>query len=77
MRSADLALWMLTTLTQAFVVYLFVAQKLSRDFFFLSLYFLLAVTFRITRFVLWPSGIPTFHRQMDAPGILQSLTAVE
>ena len=40
----DLALLLLTTLVDGFVVYLFVLQGLFRSFLFLSLYFLLSVT---------------------------------
>jgi hypothetical protein len=45
--SVDLALWLLTTLVDGFVVYLFVLQGLFRRFVFLSLYFLLSVSISI------------------------------
>src|SRR5215469_17646076 len=44
LSSVELALWLLTTLVDGFVVYLFVLQGLFRRFLFLSLYFLLSVT---------------------------------
>lgn len=53
MRFVDLVFWLLITLTDAYVLYLFVVRKLSRKFFFLFMYFLLAVTFGLTQFVIW------------------------
>lgn len=74
MRAADIVLWLLTTLTQAFVVYLFVAQKPSRKFFFLYLYFLLAVASSITRFIVFSylgwSSISYFYSYYFGEGLL-------
>lgn len=47
LSSVDLALFLLTTLVDGFVVYLFVFQRLFLRFLFLSLYFLLSVTISI------------------------------
>lgn len=47
LSGVDLALLLLTTLVDGFVVYLFVLQGLFRSFLFLSLYFLLSVTIGI------------------------------
>lgn len=47
LSSVDLALLLLTTVVDGFVVYLFVLQRLFRRFLFLSLYFLLSVTIGI------------------------------
>lgn len=44
LSSVDLALLLLTTVVDGFVVYLFVLQRLFLRFLFLSLYFLLSVT---------------------------------
>lgn len=46
---ADLAFWLLTTLVEAFVVYLFARQGLFRRFPFLTFYFLILVTTSIAR----------------------------
>jgi hypothetical protein len=46
---ADLTLWLLTTLVEIIVVYLFIIQGLFRKFLFLSFYFLLSVTISIGR----------------------------
>jgi len=50
---ADLTLWLLTTLVEIFVVYLFIIQGLFRKFLFLSFYFLLSVTISFGRYVLY------------------------
>jgi len=47
---ADLSLWLLTTLVQAFVVYLFLIQGLFRKFLFLNCYLLLSVTISLGRY---------------------------
>lgn len=47
-----LAFWLLTTLVDGFVVYLFVRQGLFRTFLFLSFYFLLSVTINIARCII-------------------------
>ena len=52
LSSVDLALWLLTTLVDGFVVYLFVLQGLFRRFFFLSLYFFVSVAISIARCVI-------------------------
>ena len=46
----DLTLWLLTTLVEAFVVYLFLTQGLFRKFVFLNFYLLLSVTISISRY---------------------------
>ena len=62
LSSVELALWLLTTLVDGFVVYLFVLQGLFRRFFFLSLYFFLSVAFSIARCViLFHFGFPTIE----------------
>ncbi len=50
---ADVTLWLLTTLVEIFVVYLFIIQGLFRKFLFLSFYFLLSVTISFGRYVLY------------------------
>src|SRR5215467_1543893 len=50
---ADLTLWLLTTLVEIIVVYLFIIQGLFRKFLFLSFYFLLSVTISIGRYALY------------------------
>ena len=50
--TVDLTFWLLTTLVDGFVVYLFVLQGLFRRFLFLSLYFLLSVAISIARCVI-------------------------
>ena len=47
---ADQTLWLLTTLVEAFVVYLFLVQGLFRKFLFLNLYFVLSVCINIGRY---------------------------
>jgi len=49
----DLTLWLLTTLVEIIVVYLFIVQGLFRKFLFLSFYFLLSVTISIGRYALY------------------------
>ena len=51
LSGVDLALLLLTTLVDGFVVYLFVLEGLFRSFLFLSLYFLLSVTIGIAWWV--------------------------
>ena len=51
LSKVDLALSLLTTPVNGFVVYLFVLQGLFRRFLFLSLYFLLSVTISIAWWV--------------------------
>ena len=50
---ADLTLWLLTTLAEIIVVYLFIIQGLFRKFLFLGFYFLLSVTISIGRYALY------------------------
>jgi hypothetical protein len=50
---ADLTLWLLKTLVEVFVVYLFIIQGLFRKFLFLSFYFLISVTISIARCALY------------------------
>lgn len=58
--SADFAFWLLTTLVDGFVMYLFIRQGLFRRFIFLSLYFLLSVTISIARcIILLQFGLPS------------------
>ena len=52
LSSVDLAFWLLTTLVDGFVVYLFVLQGLFRRFLFLSFYFLLSVMISIAQCVI-------------------------
>ena len=60
--SLDLALWLLTTLVDGFVVYLLVLQGLLRRFFFLGFYFFLCVAISIARCViLFHFGFPTIE----------------
>jgi len=47
---ADLTLWLLTTLVEAFVVYLFLIQRLFRRFLLLNFYLLLSITVGIGRY---------------------------
>ena len=51
-RPSDLTIWWLTIAAQAFVVYLFLCQRLFRRFVFLNSYLLLSVTSGITRYIL-------------------------
>jgi hypothetical protein len=55
---ADVSLWLLTTLVEAFVVYLFLTRGVFRKFLFLNLYLISSILIRIGRFaVLFHSGI--------------------
>lgn len=51
LRSAGWVLWLLTTLVEAFVVYLFIIQRLFRRFLLFNFYLLLSVTTDIARYV--------------------------
>ena len=46
----DLTLWMLTTLVEAFVVWLFLIRGLFRKFLFLNFYLLLSIMISIGRY---------------------------
>ena len=48
----DLTLWLLTTLVEAFVVYLFVVQRLFRKFLFLNFYLLHGVIISVGRYAI-------------------------
>lgn len=56
MLSADNILWLLTTTTQAFVVYLFAVQGLFRRFLFLNLYLSLSVATSLLRYLIYPGS---------------------
>jgi len=52
LRSADLTLWLLTTLVEAFVVYLFLIQRVFRKFLFLYFYLLLSAMAGMSEYAL-------------------------
>jgi hypothetical protein len=55
---ADLTLWLLTTVVEVFVVYLFLVYGLLRKFLFLNLYLLVSPLIGMGRFaILYHSGI--------------------
>jgi|SRR5882762_204470 len=57
---ADLTLWLLTTLVEIFVVYLFIIQGLFRKFLLLSFYFLLSFTISFGRYALYDFGFGSY-----------------
>jgi hypothetical protein len=50
---AELTLWLLTALVEAFAVYIFLVQGLSRKFLMLNLYFLLGAVISASRFAVF------------------------